>query len=197
MGAETCITTAGDLEWFHRFIEGLWYILRMSVVDKMSRGTEGNQGDCFPYKYDVPELGWTTEPNMGSHCRNVSWDPVFMNHYNDVIMGAMASPITSLTIVYSTVYSGADQRKHQRSSSLALVRGIHRWFPTRRVGNAENVSIWWRHHGLKALPVVFTEHTLAQELNIASSWCVDGVAHKCSSKIDKEFHNHFNISVYW
>ena len=34
-------------------------------------------------------------------------------HYNDVIMGVMASEITSLTIVYSTVYSGADQRKHQ------------------------------------------------------------------------------------
>ena len=40
-------------------------------------------------------------------------------------MSAMASQITSLTIVYSTVYSGADQRKHQRSASLAFVRGIH------------------------------------------------------------------------
>ena len=48
-------------------------------------------------------------------------------HYNDVIMGAMASQITSLTIVYSTVYSGVDQRKHQRPASLAFVRGIHRW----------------------------------------------------------------------
>ena len=47
-------------------------------------------------------------------------------HYNDVIMGAIASQITSLTIVYSTVYSGADQRKHQGSASLAFVRGIHR-----------------------------------------------------------------------
>ena len=47
-------------------------------------------------------------------------------HYNDVIMGAIASQITSLTIVYSTVYSGADQRKHQSSVSLAFVRGIHR-----------------------------------------------------------------------
>ena len=48
-------------------------------------------------------------------------------HYNDVIMSAMASQITSLTIVYSIVYSGADQRKHQSSASLAVVRGIHRW----------------------------------------------------------------------
>ena len=46
-------------------------------------------------------------------------------HYNDVIMSA--SQITSLTIVYSSVYSGADQRKHQSSASLALVREIHRW----------------------------------------------------------------------
>ena len=46
--------------------------------------------------------------------------------YNDVIMDAIASQITSLTIVYSTVYSGADQRKHERSASLAFVRGIHR-----------------------------------------------------------------------
>ena len=41
-------------------------------------------------------------------------------------MDAIASQITSLTIVYLTVYSGADQRKHQRSASLAFVRGIHR-----------------------------------------------------------------------
>ena len=42
-------------------------------------------------------------------------------------MGTMASQITSLTSVYSTVYSGADQLKHQSSASLAFVRGIYRW----------------------------------------------------------------------
>ena len=42
-------------------------------------------------------------------------------------MGAKASQMTSLTIVYSTIYSGADQRKHQSSASLAFVWGIHRW----------------------------------------------------------------------
>ena len=47
-------------------------------------------------------------------------------HYNDVIMGAITSQITSLTIVYSILYSDADQRKHQSSASLAFVRGIHR-----------------------------------------------------------------------
>ena len=48
-------------------------------------------------------------------------------NYSDVIMGAMASQVTSLTIVYSTVYLSADQKKHQSSVSLAYVRGIHRW----------------------------------------------------------------------
>ena len=54
-----------------------------------------------------------------------------MAHYDDVIMSTMASQITSLTIVYSTVYSDADQRKHQSSASLAFVWGIHRdrWIP--------------------------------------------------------------------
>ena len=47
-------------------------------------------------------------------------------HYDDVTMSLMASQITSLTILYSTVYSGADQRKHQSSASLVFVRGIHR-----------------------------------------------------------------------
>ena len=46
-------------------------------------------------------------------------------HYSDVIMGEMGHPIASRTIVYSTVYSGADQRKHQSSVSLAFVRGIY------------------------------------------------------------------------
>ena len=47
-------------------------------------------------------------------------------HYSDVIMGVMASQITSLTIVYSTAHSGADQRKHQSSAWLVFVRGIRR-----------------------------------------------------------------------
>ena len=50
-------------------------------------------------------------------------------HYGDVMMTTMASQITSLTVVYSTVYSDADKRKNQSSASLALVRGIHRSVP--------------------------------------------------------------------
>ena len=74
-------------------------------------------------------------------------------HYNDVIMSVMASQITSLTIVYSTVYSGAAQRKHQSSASLAFVRGIHRWpvnSPhkgpvTRKVFPFDDVIMYYSH----------------------------------------------------
>ena len=48
-------------------------------------------------------------------------------HYNGAKMSAMASKITGVTLFYSTVYSGTDQRKHQSSASLASVQGIHRW----------------------------------------------------------------------
>ena len=54
-----------------------------------------------------------------------------INHYNDVIMSLIASQITNLTVVCSTVYSDADQRKHQSSVWMAFVWGIHRdrWIP--------------------------------------------------------------------
>ena len=42
-------------------------------------------------------------------------------------MGKMTSQITSLTTDYSTIYSGASQRKYQSSASLAFAQGIHRW----------------------------------------------------------------------
>ena len=61
--------------------------------------------------------------------RSLHWST--NNHSIDVIMTTMASQITSLTVVYSIVYSDADQRKHQSSASLVLVWGIHRdrWIP--------------------------------------------------------------------
>ena len=78
-------------------------------------------------------------------------------------MGTMAPQITGLTIVYSTIYSGVDHRKHQSSASLAFVRGIHRgpvnsphkWPVTRKVFPSDDVimmiypncfvlmSSWW------------------------------------------------------
>ena len=64
-------------------------------------------------------------------------------------MSVLATQITSLTIVYSTAYSGADQRQHQSSASLAFVSGIYRW-PVNSPHKGPPVTrkifiIWWRH----------------------------------------------------
>ena len=66
----------------------------------------------------------------------------------------MASQHNGVSAVCSAVCSGADQRKHQSSAWLVFVRGIHRSpvdSPSQRANNAENVSIWWRHHAYVAL----------------------------------------------
>ena len=70
-------------------------------------------------------------------------------------MGPITSQITSLTIVYSTVYSDADQRKHQSSALLAFVRGIHRgpvnspqkWPVMRKMFPFDDVIIHCLYHG--------------------------------------------------
>ena len=61
---------------------------------------------------------------MVSNCLGAGWWGIY---YSDVIMSAIAFQITGVWIVFSTVRSGADQRKHQSFTSLAFVRGIHRW----------------------------------------------------------------------
>ena len=78
-------------------------------------------GICIVYVYN--RTGYASNHKEGKKSTSARYWP----HYRDVIMGAMASQITSLTIVYATIYSDPDQRKHQRSASLAFVRGIHRW----------------------------------------------------------------------
>ena len=80
----------------------------------------------------VTQSCWTKNNGCNNRCVE-SWKClvfcfcVVKSHYCDVIMGAMASQITSVSIVYSTISSGADQRKYQSSISLAFVRRIHRW----------------------------------------------------------------------
>ena len=79
----------------------------------------------------ISEVLWHSfESNFTTNVQS----PILHNefeHYIDVIMTTIASQITTLTMVYSIVYSGADQRKHQSSASLAFERGIHRdrWIP--------------------------------------------------------------------
>ena len=76
----------------------------------------------------------------------------------------MASEITSLTMVYLTVYSGADQRKHQSSTSLVFVRGIHRWLVnsphkgpvTSKMFPFDDVIFWvWRVSNVQSPLIVF------------------------------------------
>ena len=74
----------------------------------------------------------------------------FRVHYDDVIMGAIASQITSLKIIYSTDYLDAYQSKHQSSASLAFVREIHRgpvnsphkWPVTRKMSPFDGVIMF-------------------------------------------------------
>ena len=68
-------------------------------------------------------------------------------HYDDVIMTTMEAQITSLTVVYSTVYSDANQRKHQSYASWPLCGNSPGPVNSHtKASYAENVSIWWRHH---------------------------------------------------
>ena len=113
-----------------------WYIesLKYSAISgnlvigrvEESDGADGKIYKCEaenPYRrgsYFGSPTRLIVKPSKAANCSDVT-------HCNDVIMSAIASQITSLTIVYSTVYSGTDQRKHQSSASLAIVRGIHRW----------------------------------------------------------------------
>ena len=73
-----------------------------------------------------------------------AWEVWKKIHYSDVKMGAMASQPTSPTIVHSTVYSGADQRKKSKLCVTGLCEGnspVTGEFPTQRASNAENGSI--------------------------------------------------------
>ena len=75
-----------------------------------------------------------------AHMMKLQYDSKWASHCCDVIIGAVASQITSLTIVYSTVYSDADQRIHQSSASLSLLRGIHR----RPVNSPHKWPVMWK-----------------------------------------------------
>ena len=96
----------------------------------MNKSKWGLRQCCVSYRYNFGKRYWSILTAWFTY----SLGPIGFSikratgaHYNDAIMRAMASQITSLTIVYSTVYPCADQRKHQSSASLAFVWGIHRW----------------------------------------------------------------------
>ena len=115
----------------HPFVkETLWYVMSLSVMYI-------DIGSPNDLRF-APHISGTIESVCVLSCIS-SWYVAYISalcvfprvpfylHYYDVTMSSMASQITSLAIVYSVVYSDADQRKHQSSASLAFVRGIHRW----------------------------------------------------------------------
>ena len=89
----------------------------------------------WPTAFTVMTLTFTYIQGQGSNqCLSKSFRNILVKsrgstktHYDDVIMSTMDPQVTSFTVVCSNAYSGADQRKHQSSASLAFVRGIHRW----------------------------------------------------------------------
>ena len=92
---------------------------------------------------------WTGRLGRAVTIHSYWWRPRPSHHSNEVIMSAMASQIIGISIVYSTFWSGADQRKIKgpRNWPLWGEFGVDRWIPrTQRASNAENVSIWGRHH---------------------------------------------------
>ena len=82
-------------------------------------------------------------------------------------MSMMASQITSLTIVYSTFYSGADQRKLHITGLCEGNSPVTVEFPAQRASNAENLSIWWRHPSDSSL-----KSSSFRFGGLSSHWCL-------------------------
>ena len=105
---------------------------------------------------EIPHSYCYMAASIGTFSNLFSWSKS-ASHYIDVLMTTMASHITSFTVVYSTVYSDANQRKHQSSASLAFVWGIHRdrWI-SRTKGQLRGKCFplmtsswfWYKFHGL-------------------------------------------------
>ena len=169
-------TIEGIMEINHIF---WWQLVNYS---QKRRGLHGDSLDIHWRRWSLPSTSpvnirvvtLTTFPfqclvreRCGNDAEIIMYKLVIQNrirgsHYSDVMMSTIASQITSLTIVYLTVYSGADQRKHQSSASLSFMRGIHRG-PVNSLhkgpcSNAENISIWWHHHVLTLTDVAIRRH---------------------------------------
>ena len=128
-------------------------------------------------KVTILVCGWYQAISSKSKCHE------FFHHYDDVIMDAIASQVTSLTIVYSTVYSRADYRKHQSSASLAIVRVIHqgpvisphKWPVTRKMFPFDDVIMLCFLCGQYFLPAVYITLTYNSSMQ---EWIMQGLQHK-------------------
>ena len=96
------------------------------------------------------------------------------NHYNDVIMNAMASQITSLTIVYSIVYSRCRSKKTSKFRVTGLCAGnppMTGEFPAQMVSNAENVSISWRYYDKRTIFNATAPHRRRGQWDLTKNAC--------------------------
>ena len=116
------------------YLNQCWYIVNWAPRNRRQWNLNRNL-NIFTQENAFENVVWKMAAILSRpHCANTKMDrprtsgfPEYGVHYSDVIMDAIASQIAILTIVYPTVYSSVDQRKHESSASLAFVRGIHRW----------------------------------------------------------------------
>ena len=99
--------------------------------------------------YRITLLISKLSPKYSFRFFKLSCRDTLVRHYSDVIMDPMASQITSLTIVYSTVIQARSKKTSKlRVTGLCVGNSpVTGEFPVQMASNAENVSIWWHHHG--------------------------------------------------
>ena len=112
---------------------------KMNTVVPVKRKTLGKQSQRILFNLYQHQWHGTRQPLLGYYPGTLS-----CNHYSDVIMSAMVSQITGVSIVYTAACSSADQRKHQTIRVTGLCEGnsaVTTEFPAPRASDAENVSI--------------------------------------------------------
>ena len=120
----------------------------------------------IPNKHNRSRLFSVFECTSCTQLMNTPANPC--KHYSEVIMGAMTSQITGVSIVYSTVFIRRRWKNTSKLHVTGLCDGISPVtgeFPAQRASNAENVSIWWRHHECRTLPIFTSVTRLLEKEN--------------------------------
>ena len=126
-----------SLNWFTigsgndcRMLDVIWLSELVLAYCYLGPGSETNISEIWieVQTFSLKKMHMKIFAKCRPSCLYLNRHKRILFHYGgDVMISALASLINSLTIVYSTVYSDTDQRKHKSSASLAFVRGIQRW----------------------------------------------------------------------
>ena len=142
---------------------------RAKVLNTLALGRFERNFNKAIFKLIILIDGWII-----SHKTARRWKSLHLiDHYGDVIMDAIASLITSLTIVYSTVYSDADQKKNIKAPRHWPLCGNSPGsgeFPPQMACNVENISIWWRPYDKSTLVQVMAWCCQATSRYLSQSW---------------------------